>query len=332
MIRNSKRAIQNVRNLLDEYLRTSNVVKTSDALEILRRAGVQFIDKQRLSQAVERLGQAHEFVHRLETEFGDLKTLRFDDALYVLEESQDVNAVDKKTFLDAVIHAGEADDDPDENATDEGHEPETLAPHHQKLAHVPYRYERHKKPETSSSHSRTGGNDSIRVKVSAAEPHSEVIEVDAVQMRDGRVVYTLEEEPSETLVIHCGDARFQKAFRTFLTEELGIETYTPIVIGGGLHAFGVQSILPKNFKILWQQIKFFVKEANLKRIIFINHDDCQWYKKMHLYRPKLGLTEQGVGDLRTAAERMIEDFSGIDVQTYFARIVDGKEIEFERVS
>jgi hypothetical protein len=53
--------------------------------------------------------------------------------------------------------------------------------------------------------------------------------------------YWIETRPSDALVIHCGDPRFQAAFRRFITEELGISNYMPLIVGGGIHAFGVQS-------------------------------------------------------------------------------------------
>ena len=85
---------------------------------------------------------------------------------------------------------------------------------------------------------------------------------------NGSIVYKIDKAPSETLVIHCADPRFQIPFRRFLTEELRLENYTPIVIGGGIHALSSQSFLPKNYKILWEQVKFYVKEGKIRRIIF----------------------------------------------------------------
>lgn len=147
---------------------------------------------------------------------------------------------------------------------------------------------------------------------------------------DGKPRYQLDTAESEALVIHCGDPRFQTAFRRFITEELGIRTYTPIIIGGGVHAFGVQSFLPKNFKILWEQVKFFVKEVRLRQVIIINHEDCQWYRKMKGYHPTVELPLKGRLDLKTAAERILEDFAGVEVHSYWAGL-DGDRITFSEV-
>lgn len=147
---------------------------------------------------------------------------------------------------------------------------------------------------------------------------------------EGRVVYKIDSTPSETLVIHCADPRFQIAFRRFITEELGIGNYTPIVIGGGIHALSSQAFMPKNFKILWEQVKFYVKEGELRRIIFINHEDCKWYEKMHGHLPRLNLPTKSKEDLKSAAEIIFHDFSGVRLETYYAHL-DGNEVTFERV-
>ncbi|MFA6042677.1 MAG: hypothetical protein WCV85_06275 [Patescibacteria group bacterium] len=159
---------------------------------------------------------------------------------------------------------------------------------------------------------------------------SEPQEVQATEYRHNKPVYRLDNTPSETLVIHCSSPRFQKAFRLFVTEELGIEHYTPIMIGGGAHAFGMSMFLPKNLKFLWEQIKFFVKEQKVKQIIIINHRDCQWYEKMKGYHPTVDLPLKGRVDLRTATKSILTDFAGVHIRSFYAD-VHGDEIVFEEV-
>ncbi len=163
------------------------------------------------------------------------------------------------------------------------------------------------------------------------ESPEEVIEVEATEYRDKKPVYRIDTTESEALVVHCGDPRFQKAFRLFINEELGIANYTPIIIGGGVHSFGLQSFLPKNFKILWEQIKFFVKEGKLSQVIIINHEDCKWYEKMKGYRSSINLPVLGRKDLFIASEKILEDFAGVEVRSFFASL-DSDEIIFEEVN
>ena len=155
--------------------------------------------------------------------------------------------------------------------------------------------------------------------------------VEAELAVDGIPRYRIERQAPGALVIHCGDPRFQTAFRRFINEELGIRTYTPIIIGGGIHSFGVQTFLPKNYKVLWEQIKFFVKEQNLHRVIIINHEDCQWYEKMKGYPAKVKLPLRGKFDLQQAAKTLLSDFAGVEVNSYWAAL-DGDQISFSEVS
>ena len=142
--------------------------------------------------------------------------------------------------------------------------------------------------------------------------------------------YLLNETPPEGLVLHCSDPRFQDAFHSFLKDELRLKNYVPIVLGGGIHPFGVQHLLPKNFKILWEQIKFFLKEGKINRIVIINHDDCKWYQKFQGYTASIHLADRLKGDLRLAVKHLAKDYLHARIETYHARI-EGKEIFFEEV-
>ncbi len=155
-------------------------------------------------------------------------------------------------------------------------------------------------------------------------------EIEPDVMVDGNPHYKIDSAESHTLVIHCGDPRFQTAFRRFITEELGIETYTPLIIGGGVHAFGVQTLLPKNFKILWEQIKFAIKEGELKQVIIINHEDCSWYEKMQGYHHDIKIPLKGKLDLKEAALTILRDFTGVRVRTFWAGLKDDR-IHFTEV-
>jgi hypothetical protein len=152
-----------------------------------------------------------------------------------------------------------------------------------------------------------------------------------ISVSPGGHIYRVNRQAPEALVIHCADPRFQDAFREFVTEELGLKNYAPLVIGGSIHAFGMQSLLPKNFKILWEQIKFFIKEAKLRQIIIINHEDCKWYEKMKGFHPSIHLLTKGKMDLNSAADVILKDFVGIQVRKFFAGL-DGDNIRFTEIT
>lgn len=149
--------------------------------------------------------------------------------------------------------------------------------------------------------------------------------------RDGRPVYRVDRMRPQALVIHCGDPRFQQAFRQFVTDELGIKSYAPVVIGGGVHSLGMQSFLPKNFKILWEQIKFFIKQQRLQQVIIINHEDCIWYDRMKGYHPGVNKFLKGKLDMLTAAKVILNDFANVDVRAFWAGL-DGDEITFTEIT
>lgn len=153
----------------------------------------------------------------------------------------------------------------------------------------------------------------------------------AVIVSDSKSTYRINKVAPQALVVHCADPRFQDAFRKFVTNELGITNYSPIIIGGGVHALGMQSFLPKNFKILWEQIKFFIKKQQLTQVIIINHEDCAWYEKMKGYHPKIDKLLKGKLDVLTAAKVILGDFPLVEVRAFWAAL-DGDEITFTELT
>lgn len=153
----------------------------------------------------------------------------------------------------------------------------------------------------------------------------------AVIMEDGKPTYMVNKLPPQALVIHCGDPRFQEAFRQFIREELGITSYAVIIAGGGVHSLGMQTFLPKNFKILWEQIKFFIKQQRVPQVIVINHEDCLWYDKMKGYHPKLDKLLKGKLDVLTAAKVILGDFPLVEVRAFWAGL-DGDRITFTELT
>jgi hypothetical protein len=159
-------------------------------------------------------------------------------------------------------------------------------------------------------------------------------EIEAERPAGAEVVgqYSLETSKPQAVVIHCGDPRFQRAFRNFIEEELGIRSYVPIIILGGVHAFGFKELRPKQYKVLFEQIKYLIKEKDIKRVVIINHEDCEWYGRFSSWIMKrVPLPTKQVEDLRSAAEGLFEHFLNIDIETYYAEL-DGERIDFKRIS
>lgn len=133
----------------------------------------------------------------------------------------------------------------------------------------------------------------------------------------------------EALVVQCSDARFQTAFRQFATEDLGLKNYFPLVVGGGVHALGAKNVLPEQYVTLHGQIKFFVEEIPLKRVVLINHEDCKWYQS-HAELSELDPDTKAQADLKTAVRELREEFPGVMVQAFWAAL-DGDKVSFSEV-
>jgi hypothetical protein len=148
-------------------------------------------------------------------------------------------------------------------------------------------------------------------------------------------------ETPKALIIHCGDPKFQKAFREFKSRELGLEEgqYIPLIVPGSVASLCVGTFLPKNLKIMREQIELLLKHYPTGRVILINHEGCRSYgamaaKLQHLIASSIGARQ--VDDLKFAAG-MIREIARhygaqVNVEMYMARVrkEDG-EIVFERV-
>jgi hypothetical protein len=149
-------------------------------------------------------------------------------------------------------------------------------------------------------------------------------------------------EPPKALIIHCGDPKFQKAFREFKSRELGLEEgqYIPLIVPGSVASLCVGTFLPKNLKIMREQIELLLKHYPSERVILINHEGCRSYgaiaaKLQHVISTNIGVKQ--VDDLKFAAamiREIVRHFGGrTEVEMYMARVrkEDG-EIVFERVT
>jgi hypothetical protein len=135
-------------------------------------------------------------------------------------------------------------------------------------------------------------------------------------------------EEADGLVIHCSDPRFQAAFRQFIEQELGLKNPIPIIIPGGIHDL-VSPARIKAARQLREQLEFMVKEGGVRRVVLLNHEDCQWYGKWNaLVQTAIG--EDIAGHLLLAAEKLAEKKFGVEVECYLAEIEDG-DVVFSRV-
>lgn len=130
-------------------------------------------------------------------------------------------------------------------------------------------------------------------------------------------------EGVETVVVYCSDGRFGEAFEQFMERGLKLKRYDRLVLPGG------PAVLADNVEeAVWGQVgkealEFLVRGHRLRRVVLIVHEDCGFYKH------RLGVSadrmeERQMKDLKNAAKRLKERLGVEDVQTYVARIQQGK--------
>ena len=314
---NSLHAVRLFVDLADDYLGDTLGMGYDVAVQLLDRAKITAISKKALQRLVPDLD--------LNARYPD-KHLSANEVKEALKTSEQ-KFFDKELFIAAVVEASESP--ANVLLTDRLPETKTSLKIHDEPAK--------ERPEESMSENAAEDLSAeqipLAVQTTTVEhpaPPSKDQRAKAVEVTEKTQQYKIDTCPSESLVIHCGDPRFQTAFKDFILNELEIRNYTPVIVGGGLHSFGVQSMRPKNFKILWEQIKFFIKEGKLHKVIFINHEDCQWYKKMRGHTQEADLPQKSKKDLAIATARILEDFTGVDVESYYAKL-EGEQIVFEKV-
>jgi len=136
---------------------------------------------------------------------------------------------------------------------------------------------------------------------------------------------------SDVIVVHCSDARYQRHFRHFLKQGLGLDGYALVAVPGGPQFLTLAEYLPKFSWVGWRWMKFLVDLSKPRRVILIGHEDCRWYldaRFLHVHQPG---GERQLADLRDLRAQFAERFPAVTVESYFARL-DGDEAAFERVS
>lgn len=139
--------------------------------------------------------------------------------------------------------------------------------------------------------------------------------LNATEPRSYQIQPTVE---PHTLVVHCGDPRFQEPIRRFLTEELGLKSvdYVPLVVGGGVAPLTEPFTIPKDAKYVREQMQFYAEHfGSIQRVVLINHEDCGKYKAMTKALPTM------LSFVKNIPERQRQDLIkvGLDVTGFMPR-------------
>jgi carbonic anhydrase len=137
-------------------------------------------------------------------------------------------------------------------------------------------------------------------------------------------------EPT-TLIIHCGDPRFQQAFARFPEEELGLRPgeWVALVPPGGIASFTEPLAFPKEFKVLKDAVAFYAEHfASIHTIVIVNHEDCGKYKAMQKIVPLfLGASNDLLGRQRNDLPKVAQTILGflgrpVKVKQYMAKFAN----------
>ena len=145
---------------------------------------------------------------------------------------------------------------------------------------------------------------------------------------------TLRPEEVEVLAVYCSDRRFQVGFQEFLNHTLKLDgNYDLLVLPGGPHCLTLVEYLPKFAWAGWKWFRFLVDSHNLKRLILIQHQGCQWYTTMPLHlHSSSDPRERQVEDLRRARATLAKERPELSVELYYAGWDATQHVTIEPVS
>jgi carbonic anhydrase len=150
-----------------------------------------------------------------------------------------------------------------------------------------------------------------------------------------KTYYTLMDPHPLAVVTACGDPRFQRPFKYFTREELGLQRrdFVPIKIaGGGSAILAHPQQLKDEFVSLVRQIRFYISHfGSIRRVILIGHEDCGFYRGISGLE---GLADKEREDLPVAMNMLRQSIDlHIVIEAYYAKFVDLEktQITFQEV-
>ena len=158
--------------------------------------------------------------------------------------------------------------------------------------------------------------------------HSATIGLDSITQPTAREVfqssYPFDERRVRAAAIYCSDGRFGEQMDEFLHRGLGLPRYDRVAVPGGCACLAGHTSVYYEKSALERQMRFLIDEHKLQRIVLIAHDGCAFYKDVWTGMRTVEQLQRA--DLAKAADTVGMWFSGIDIERYFARKVQGKVV------
>ena len=138
--------------------------------------------------------------------------------------------------------------------------------------------------------------------------------VSSTQWQDGK---------ADTLVVRCSDHRLRTHFEELLQDGLGLRpnSYDLLVVPGGPQfLFADDLVMPKYAWAGNNWLKFLVENHRLKKIIFLAHYGCGWYKFLNSGEHALDiLKEKQLADLRKIPEKIKRILPHVEIKMFYAQ-------------
>jgi hypothetical protein len=127
--------------------------------------------------------------------------------------------------------------------------------------------------------------------------------------------------------VYCSDGRFGEQMDEFLHLGLKLPRYDRVAVPGGAACLAGHSTAFWQKTALERQLSFLIQAHNLTRVILIAHDCCGFYA--NLWLDHSSVEKQQAHDLKVAADAIRLGNSGVEVEAFFARRVEG-QVVFEK--
>lgn len=116
---------------------------------------------------------------------------------------------------------------------------------------------------------------------------------------------------AEAVIVSCIDFRFQEYINNWIAQNFQPKTFDRVAFGGGV----------KNLEIILEQCEIAKNLHQIKKAVFINHEDCGAYGAE-------STPERHAEDLKKAKEELSQLYPDLEISTYYLHL-DGT---FEKVS
>jgi hypothetical protein len=131
------------------------------------------------------------------------------------------------------------------------------------------------------------------------------------------------------LALYCSDGRFTHSVEELL-RSLGHARLDTLTMPGGPGLFNLWIAGMNDSTAIAAAARFLIEGHRLQRVIVIAHDGCGYYRKHFPGHPPAEVRQRQEDDLRIASRALEHIRSGVRVDAFYARVVEGR-VAFEPV-